>query len=93
MADQENPTDHTLQIKTRAPRVRYVVKIDGEYSCFASKGEMPDFLRAEVEEIERAGDAASTYSVFIAGQRSTYNRLEDMPEDIQQVVRAASLSK
>lgn len=92
ISDDTRDTDNTLRIQFKPPKQQYIVKIDGEYFCFDSKREMPDHLRIEVEQIENAADTSGSYTVITAGERKSYQHFEEMPEEVQRVVRTSAMA-
>jgi hypothetical protein len=82
--------EHTMEIKVEAPKQEYIIKKDGEYLVFKTKEEMPEDIRAGVEELEEAERVNSSYTVIIDGKRQTYPCIEDMPDDVREAFTKSS---
>jgi hypothetical protein len=87
--DENFELDQTMHIDVSSFKPRYIVKINGEYSVFNSKEEMPEEFRQGVEIVEHSDAANSSYTVLVQGERKTYSSYEDVPEDIRAAIESS----
>lgn len=84
--DKYSDIVHTVQIVVTPPTQRYIVKIDGKYDIYNSIEEMDPELRKEIESLEHFNTMSSSYTVIINGERQSYSKFEDIPEEIRNAV-------
>jgi len=77
---------HTVPIAVAPHKHLYIVKHQGEYMIFDSIDEMPESLQEQVEHIEEDIEYPHNFHVFVNGVRTTYNSLEEIPENIRAVI-------
>jgi hypothetical protein len=82
----DSEVEKTMHIDFTPPKQQYIVKIDGEYSVYESKADMPEEMRQEIEEVENAEGVASSYTVIVQGERKTYSSLDEVPEEVRQAI-------
>ena len=82
---------HTMPITKPPPKEHYIIKHKGEYMIFDSKEDMPEELKAGIEEIETVENISSIYNVIIDGKRYRFNNYHDMPEEIKKVLESKKM--
>jgi len=87
LEEKSSEIEKTMHINVEVPKQQYIVKIDGEYSIFDSKEDMPEGLLHDVEEIEHANGTSSSYTVIVDGKRQTFSSLDEIPEEIRGQIR------
>jgi len=88
-ADAGKDVEKTMHFQFSPPKSQYIVKVDGVYSVFSNKSEMPPDVRQDVESLEQSSDAHSDYVIIVDGRKQTYHNVDDMPEEMRKAVAAA----
>ncbi len=84
--DSGKGVEKTMHFTFSPPKSQYIVKVDGVYSVFGCKDEMPPEVRQDVESLEHSSDAKSNYVIIMEGRKRTYHSVEEMPEEMRKAV-------
>ena len=65
------------------PAQHYIIRKDGKYFIYDSLDEMDAETREEMARLENN----APFNVFIEGERKTYNKFDDIPEEIRNTLK------
>lgn len=81
--------ERTMHFDFVPPKRQYIIKVDGAYSVFSSKDEMPVEVRRSVESVESSDGADKTFVIIVDGEKRTFHSVDEMPEEMRSAVKLA----